>query len=172
MTNVEEVLAGLTEERVIESESVPTSVTIPPQTETVPSASLMGQEESTNPKDTQSGSSIVMMPSTGVSEQSPTIGLIGTTPPAVEVLPTQVLSLSSSERLDYSGDLDWDNVRCAPDSTKFSHLTVEKGEIISTEGKLWFHCIFLCTLYGYFSDIFPFGTFFKNSGGRYQRGDY
>jgi len=41
----------------------------------------------------------------------------------------------SSEKLDYSGDnLDWDNVYSAADSSNFSHLDVEEGEITSAEG--------------------------------------
>ena len=144
-----------------EIELVPTSVTIPPRTETAPSTSLMGQEESTDPKDTQSGSPIMMMPSTGILEQTLTTRLVGTRPPAVEVSPTQVSSSSFNERLDYSGDdLDWDNVRPAADINKFSYLTVEEGKIIYAEGKFWFHCIFFYTLNGYVSDIFPFSTLF------------
>ena len=35
-------------------------------------------------------------------------------------------------------------------------------EVASTEGKLWLHCIFFCTLYRYVSDVFSFGIFSKN----------
>ena len=88
----------------------------------------MGQEESTDPKDTQLCSLIVMMPSTGIPEQSPITGLVGTRPPVAEVSLTQVSSSSSRE--DYSGDdIDWDNVHPAPDISKFSHLAIKDMEI-------------------------------------------
>jgi len=83
-----------------------------------------------------------------------------------------VSSSSCSERMDYSGeDVDWENVLFASDRSKFSHLATKDMEATSAEGKLWLRCTFLYSLYRPISDIFPFGTFFRNSGGWYQRGD-
>ena len=129
VANVKEVSEGLAEEQVTGSEPIPTSTTVLPQIVTAHSTSLMGQEKSTDPKDTQLGAPIMMMPLTGISKQNLTIEFVGTRPLAIEVSPIQVYFSSSSKRLDYSGDdFDWDNIRPAPDSNEFSYLTFEAGD--------------------------------------------
>ena len=61
--------------------------------------------------------------------------------PIAKVSPTLVSSSSSSKELEYSrNDIDWNDKCPTPDTSKFSHLTVEEVEITSTEGKLWFPC--------------------------------
>ena len=51
-------------------------------TRIAPSGSLWGQDKSADPKDIQPGSPFEMMPSVGVSKQSPTTGLVGARLPA------------------------------------------------------------------------------------------
>ena len=68
----------------------------------------------------------------------------------VEVSPTEVSSSSSSEILDYLGDdLNWDNIRLVPDSSKFSHLATEDMKVTSMKGKLSLHYTSVCRSYRY-----------------------
>ena len=123
------------EGQVIGSEPVPAPVTI----ETTPSTSSEGQEERTDLKDKQPNSPIEMISSSGVSEQSLTIGLVVIRPPAIEIATTQASPSSSNEEVDYSrSDVDWDNVRLAPDSSKFLRLAVQNLEVTYVKGNLWF----------------------------------
>ena len=86
-------------------------------TEAAPSTSQTGQEESIDPKNMQPGSPIVMMPSVGFPEQSPTVRLMGGRLLIAEVSPTLVSCSLSSEELDYSGDdIDWNNECPTPDT--------------------------------------------------------
>ena len=118
----------------------------------------------------QLGSSIEMMPSTGMPEQSPTTRLVVAKSPVVEVTPTQVSPSSSSEKVNYSvEDVNWRNVLPAPDHSKFSLLTIEDMEVTSVKGKFspvvpFFVvciCTFLCSLYRHVSDILSFWYFFQ-----------
>ena len=132
------------EGQVTGNEPIPTLVTI----ETIPSTSSHGQEESTDPTDMRPNFPVEMMPSMGISEQSLTTGLIAVKPPAVEIEPAQASLSSTNEEVDYSGsDVDWNNVRPSPYSSKFSHLATDEMEIISMEGNLWFNYTFFYSLY-------------------------
>ena len=55
--------------------------------------------------------------------------------PVAEVVCAQA-SPSSSEVDCLGSDVNWDNVRPAPDSNKFSHLAAEEMEVIFVEGNL------------------------------------
>ena len=83
---------------------------------------------SVDPIDIHPSSSVEIMSSVEVPEQSPIIGLVGTELPNIGVHLTRVSSLSLSEKLDYSGDddVDWDDVHPAPNTSKHSHLTEEE----------------------------------------------
>jgi len=61
-----------------------------------------------------------MMPSVGLPKVSPTTGLVTSRFSTVKVTSVQVSSPFSEDRVDYfRSDLDWDDVRDAPDSSKF-----------------------------------------------------
>ena len=77
-------------------------VTISPQPEPAPSILLVDQEERADPKDLQSGSPSVIMPSTGFSKPSPTTGFVGTKPPVIEIPASPVSSPPSDEEVNYS----------------------------------------------------------------------
>ena len=91
-----------------------------------------------------------MVPSIGFPEQCPTIRLVGTRPPLIEIPPSSVSSPPSNEDVDYSGDhFDLGYKSPPPNTSKFSHLTggemkltslmetvLPPTEIASTEGKL------------------------------------
>ena len=114
-------------------EPLPTSVTI----ETISLTSPQGQEEGSDPKDMQPSSPVEMMPFMRMPEQSLTTRLMAIRPLTAEVACTQASPSSLSEEINYLGsDVDWDNMHSAPDSSKFSHLAVEKMEVISVEGNL------------------------------------
>jgi len=84
-----------------------------------------------DPIDIHPSSSVEIMPSVEVSEQSPIAGLVRTELRTTGILPTIVSSLSSSKKLDYSGDddADWDDVHSTLDTSKYSHLVEEKVQI-------------------------------------------
>ena len=73
----------------------------------------------------------------GFLEPSPTTGFVRTRPPVVEIPPSLTPSPPSDDEVDYSGDgFDFGD-KPAPDTSKFSHLTGEEGEINSpTETEL------------------------------------
>ena len=97
-----------------------------------PSGSLQGQG-----KNILSGSPVEMMPSTTVQEQSPITGLVRARIPAAKVLPTPISSSLLRNKLDYSrDDIDWDNVRPALDTSKFSYLIEEEVQVASPEKEL------------------------------------
>ena len=146
---------------MITTEARPTEVTgrqtsreepVSVSTEVVPSSSFQGQGMSVDLIDIHPSSSVEIMPSVEVPEKSPIAGLIGTGLPITGVLPIPVSSLSSSEKLDYSGDddADWNDVHSAPDINKYSHLAQEEvqvaapgikppsGETSTVEGILFF----------------------------------
>ena len=90
----------------------------------------MGQEERSDLKDLHPGSPSLMMSYTRFSEPSSTTGFVGTTPPVIEIPPSP--TPPSNEEVDTSGD-DWNlGDESAPfDTSKFSHLIIEEGEITS-----------------------------------------
>ena len=61
-----------------------------------------------DPSDIQPSSSVEMVSSVEVLEQSPTAGLVEVELPTTGVLPTPISSSSLSEKVDYSGDDDVD----------------------------------------------------------------
>ena len=131
VVTIEKLSRETTERQVTKYEPLPTSVPIG----IVSSGSLQGQEKITDPKDILPGSLVEMMPSAGVPEQSPTTGFVRA--PVVRVLPTPISSLSSSEKLDYSGDdIEWDNACPVPDTSKFSYLTEEEVQVAVSEKEL------------------------------------
>ena len=145
----------------------------PTTTETAPSTSSQGQEESTDLKDMRSSSPVEMMPSSGLPEQSPTTGLVVVRPLVAEVMHIQALSSSSNDEVDYSGsNVDWDNVLLAPDSSKLSRLAAQNLEVISVKGKLWLHYTFFLVCIDVFLIFSLFCTSFRNSDGQSRRGDY
>jgi len=111
---------------------MPQRTTTPPKPEVTPSTTSMGQEERAAPKDVQSGSPSIMMPSIGFPEQSPTTGLIGTRPSLIEISPSPVSSPPSDEDVYYLGDnFDFGDESPPPDIGKFSHLIVKEMEVTS-----------------------------------------
>jgi len=74
---------------------------------------------------------VEIMPSVEVLEPSSVAGSVGVELLTAGVLPTLVSSLSSSEKLDYSGDddVDWEDVHPTPDTRKHSYLAKEEMHI-------------------------------------------
>jgi len=110
-------------------------VLAPVPTKTAPSGSFQSQGKNVDPTNFQPGSQVEKLSLAGVSEQSPTTGLVGAKLPTTRVLPTPVSSLSSSKKLDYSGDndVDWNNVHHALDTSKYSHLAEEEMQVVIPE---------------------------------------
>jgi len=82
-------------------------------------------------------SAVEMMPSVGMPEPSPITGLVMVRSSTAKVTSVQVSSPSSKDRVDYSESyLDWDNVRAAANSSKFSHLTEKEMPITTLEMEL------------------------------------
>ena len=73
-------------------------------TEAVPSSSFRGQRMSIDLNDIHPSSSVEIMPSVEVPEQSSVVELVEAELPTTGVLPIPVSSSFSSEKLDYSGD--------------------------------------------------------------------
>jgi len=102
-----EFAVALEHEVVHERETVPGSEVVPehgttpqhetdlPQHEADPLITSVNQEEGVYPMDMSSSSPIIMMPSIGVPEQSPTIGFVLNKPMAIEIPPSLVLSPQS-----------------------------------------------------------------------------
>ena len=97
----------------------------------VSSSSFQGRGTSVDPSDIHSGSSLDIMPSVEIPELSSVAESVGAELLTAGVRPTLVLSLSLSEKLDYSGDddVDWEDVHPAPDTSKHSHLAEEEMQI-------------------------------------------
>ena len=124
------------------------------QYKAAPPVTSVNQKEGTNSMDAPSGSPVVMKPSMGVSQQSPTTGLLSNKPAVTGIPHSLVSSPWSEEEVDYfEEDLNFGHEPPASNTSKFSHLSVEKMEvtssaeialplvkITSTEGKLWLHC--------------------------------
>ena len=134
---------------VITTEALPVKVTgrqasrgkpVSLSIEAVPSGSFQGQRMSVDPIDIHPSSSVEIMSSVEVLEQSSLSGLVGAELLTTGVLPTPVLSSSSSEKLDFSGDdnVDWDDVHSAPDTSKYSYLAEEKMQIATPRIELLF----------------------------------
>ena len=70
--------------------------------EVVPSSSFQGQGMRVDLIDIHPSSSVKVISSMKVSEQSPVAGLVGTELPTIGVHPTPMSSSSSSEKQDYS----------------------------------------------------------------------
>jgi len=106
-----------------------------------------------------------MMSSMGFLEPSPTTGFVGTRPPVIEIPPS--LIPLSNEEVDYSrDDFYFGDELAPPDTSKFSHLTVEEGEttspaemvsplmeINSMKGNFWFHSSSFLTLYKHLFNV-------------------
>ena len=86
---------------------------------------------SVDPINIHPSSSVEIMPSVEVPEQSLVAGLVGTELPTTRVRPTLLSSSSSSEKLDYSGDddADWNDVHFALDTSKYYHLGEEEVQV-------------------------------------------
>ena len=76
-------------------------------------------------------SSVGLVTSVEVPERRSVAGSVGGEFLTTGVLPTPVLSLSSGEKLDYSGDddVDWEDVHHALDTSKHSHLAEEEMQM-------------------------------------------
>jgi len=93
----------------------------------------MNQKEGVNPMDAPPGFLTVMMPPTGVSEQSPTTGIVFYKPATIEIPPSPIQSPLSEEKVDYSRE-DFDFGKeppTPPDTSNFSHLAVEDVDVTS-----------------------------------------
>jgi len=65
-----------------------------------------------------------------VAEPSPTTGLISGKASAIEVLSVQMLSSSSKEHVDFSGDeYDFSDLAAPPDISKYSHIFEEEMQV-------------------------------------------
>ena len=97
-------------------------------TRAVPLSSFQDRETSVEPSNIHSGSSVDIMPSVKVPEPSSVARFIGTELLTAGISPTLVSSLSSREKLNYSGDdtVDWEDVHPASDTSKHSHLVEEE----------------------------------------------
>ena len=72
-----------------------------------------------------------------IPKQSPTTGLISSKVPISEVPSSQILSSSSEEHVNYSGDeLDFDDELAPPDTSKFSYISEEEMRVDVTETSL------------------------------------
>ena len=112
--------------------TVPQPETTLAQPKAAPSTSSVGQKERAKPKDVQPVSQSIMVPSIGFPEQCPTIRLVGTKPPFIKIPPSSVSSPPSNEEVDYSGDdFNFGDKPPPPDTSKFSHLTIEEIEVTS-----------------------------------------
>ena len=125
---------------MIATEARPTEVTgrqtsrgepVSVSTGAIPSSFFQGRGTSVNPFGIHPDSSVEIMPSLDVPEQSSIAGPTGAELAFSSVLPTPVSSSSSSKKLDYLGDddIDWDDVHPAPNTSKYSHLTEEEMQI-------------------------------------------
>jgi len=80
----------------------------------------------------QPGSPSVLMPLPQILEHSPSTGLICGKVPITEVPSIQMLSSSSEEHVDYSGDkIDFGDKLASPYTSKFSHVSEEQMRVAS-----------------------------------------